>query len=198
MKRQAPGSPGWTPGRSCPPPCQNTDCAPQTSAELRVPVTLRPPPGAAARRRELPGAGSAPRRPPIGPVPRAEAHSARGGGGARASAPRGERDPPLTLQRPEPHPQSGVPVPGELAGLQGRLPAVLPHRCQRGLHPPGPRAVDPGTSAPPTCAPRQPSAQAQRGGGGGGGPLRRRSVEAGGVVREAGRPTAQALWSGLM
>lgn len=47
-----------------------------------MPGTLRPPPGAAARRRELPGSGSAPRRPPIRPVPRGEGHSARLGGGA--------------------------------------------------------------------------------------------------------------------
>ena len=121
----------------------------------------RPETGVAGRRVCAPEAPDRPR------PPGRSAQCPGRGGGARASAPRGELDPPLTLQRPEPHPRSGVPVPGELAGLQGRLPAVLPHRCQRGLHPPGPRAVDPGTSAPPTCAPRQPSAQAQRGGGGG-------------------------------
>lgn len=168
-----------------------------------MPGTLRPPPGAAARRWELPGAGSAPRRPPIGPIPRGEGHSARlGGGRAQASAPRGRRNPPLTLQRPVPHPQSGVPVLGEFAGLRGRFPAVLPHRCQRGLHPPGPRAVDPGASAPPTCAPRQPSAQAQRSGGGGAaqcaGAEWRRGAGRGGLVRRRRGPGwCSRGWRGL-
>lgn len=188
-----------------------------TRAVLSTPVPehrLRPPDISGARGASDPEATSRRCRPKTGvaglrvctpeapDLPRPPGRSTqcperwRGGGGGRASAPRGRRDPPLTLQRPEPHLRSGVPVPGELAGLRGRFPAVLPHQCRHGLHPPGPRAEDPEALAPPPCAPRQPSAQAQRGGGGRGGKVRRRSMEAG--VGWLGRPSAQAPWAGLV
>ena len=137
-------------------------------------MTLRPPPGAAARRRELPGAGSAPRRPPIGPVPRAEAHSARGGGGGHVHP-----HPGASWTRRLPF-SALSPTRGAECRSQGSSQAskaACPRSCPTGVSVASTPRVRGRWTREPRPRPRVPRVSL----------VRRRSVVAG-----AGRPNAQA------